>query len=199
MKRFLTAITLALVAGLALAGCGTSTDSGTSTRASTSAQFNDADVKFAQQMIPHHEQAVQMATMAKAKATTTDVKDLAAKIESSQAPEIEEMTSWLRQWGKDIPSGSGMGHDMGSMDMGDMPGMMSDDEMIILDTATGTQFDRMFLTMMIKHHEGAIEMAKAEQKDGKNADAVALAQKIAADQAAEITTMNGLLASLPQS
>jgi uncharacterized protein (DUF305 family) len=195
MKRLLTATALALVAALALAGCGTNTD--TSAGSSNAATFNDADVTFAQDMIPHHQQAVQMAKMAKANASTSEVTDLATKIEAAQGPEIDTMTGWLEQWDKPVPSGSGMNHDMGSM--GDMPGMMTDENLMALDKANGASFDRMFLTMMIKHHEGAIEMARTEQADGKNADALALAKKIEADQTAEIDTMNRLLDGLPQS
>lgn len=189
MKRLLSATTIAVVAALTLAGCGSTS---TSSSAST---FNDADVTFAQSMIPHHQQAVQMAQMAKTHASTTEVKQLADKIEAAQGPEIATMTGWLKAWGKPLPSGSDMsGHDMGSMS-GDMPGMMSDGEMKKLDVATGAEFDQMFLTMMIKHHTGAIEMAKTEQSDGKNPDAVALAKEIEADQTAEITRMKDLLES----
>ena len=77
----------------------------------------------------------------------------------------------------------------------DMPGMMSDDDMSGLEKATGAQFDQMFLTMMIEHHTGAIEMAKIEQSKGKNADAKALAKQIEADQTAEIAEMKELQTS----
>ncbi|MBA2773682.1 MAG: DUF305 domain-containing protein, partial [Nocardioidaceae bacterium] len=166
MKRLLSATTIAVVAALTLAGCGSTSTS------SSAGTFNDADVTFARSMIPHHQQAVQMAQMAKTHASTTEVKQLADTIEAAQGPEIATMTGWLKAWGKPLPSGSDMsGHDMGSMS-GDMPGMMSDGEMKKLDVATGAEFDQMFLTMMIKHHTGAIEMAKTEQSDGKNPDAV---------------------------
>ena len=105
------------------------------------------------------------------------------------------MTSWLNAWGKDAPSGTGMGGMDNNMGGDGMPGMMGESEMNDLDTATGTRFDRMFLTMMIEHHTGAIEMAKTEQADGQNPDAVALAKKIEADQTAEIAVMKDLLKS----
>lgn len=189
MKRFLGVLALALVAALALAACGNDAGSGSS---SSSSEFNNADVTFAQSMIPHHEQAVEMAKMAASHASTAEVKDLAAKIEAAQGPEIKTMSGWLKAWGKDVPSGSMGGMNHGS---GGMPGMMSDDDMMSLDSSDGAGFDRMFLTMMIEHHEGAIEMAKTEQADGKNADAVALAKKIEADQTAEIAVMKDLLQS----
>lgn len=191
MKRTLMSITFAVVAALTVAGCGNDTDSNDST-GSGGAQFNDADVTFAQQMIPHHEQAVEMATMAQEQASSTEVKQLAAKIEAAQGPEIDTMTGWLEDWGQEAPSDS-----MGGMDDSgsDMSGMMSDAEMESMGAATGAEFDQMFLTMMIEHHTGAIEMAKTEQQDGENPDAIALAEKIEADQTAEIAEMEDLLGS----
>ena len=156
--------------------------------------FNDADVMFAQSMIEHHKQAIEMASMAAGRAADAQVKELAGKIKAAQQPEIDTMNEWLTAWGKPMamPSmsmGTGMEH-------GSMPGMMSDADMTKLMGATGTAFDKQFLTMMIKHHEGAIEMAKQETAQGSNPDAKALAQKIVTDQQAEITTMNGILARL---
>jgi uncharacterized protein (DUF305 family) len=161
-------------------------------------------VTFAQSMIPHHQQAVQMAKMAVTNASSPEVKQLAEKIEPAQGPEIDTMTGWLKDWGKKAPSGSegGMGgtdhdsdDDTGSMGSGDMPGMMSGTEMKKMMGASGAGFDRMFLTMMTEHHTGAIKMAKTEQANGKSADAVALAKKIEADQTAEIAQMKQLLKS----
>ena len=209
MKRTLGLAALALVAALTVAGCGgndTSTGSTTSSSSSSSSSaFNDADVTFAQSMIPHHQQAVQMAKMAKTNASSPEVKQLAEKIEAAQGPEIDTMTGWLKDWGKKAPSGSesddmgGMDHDSDddrdSMGSGDMPGMMSGADMKKMMGASGAGFDRMFLTMMIEHHTGAIEMAKAEQANGKSTDALALAKKIEADQTAEIAQMKQLLKS----
>ncbi len=195
MKRPFSMIALALVAAVALAGCGDAQDSTNSTgnTGNTSTSFNDADLTFAQSMIPHHQQAVEMAKMARLQASSADVKELALKIEAAQGPEIATMSGWLDAWGKDVPSGSGMG----GMDHGSsgMPGMMDKDDMILLYSATGAGFDRIFLTMMIEHHEGAIEMAKTEQADGEYQDAVALASKIESDQTAEIAMMRDLLKS----
>ena len=194
MKRLFSVLAMA-VAAFALAACGNNTDTaggGSSSRSN----FNDADVTFAQSMIPHHEQAVVMAKMAKSHASSAEVKDLAAKIEAAQGPEIKMMSGWLKAWGEDASSGSGMTHGMGGgMGGSGMPGMMGDDDMMSLDSSDGAGFDRMFLTMMIEHHEGAIEMAKKEQVDGKNQDAVALAKKIESDQTAEIAVMKDLLKS----
>lgn len=193
MKRLFSVATLAVVATMALAACGSDNSSTTGNDtggSSSSSEFNDADVTFAQSMIPHHEQAVEMAEIAASNALSPEVKELAENIEAAQGPEIDTMTGWLESWGQDGPSDSmgGMDHDMGSM-----PGMMSDDDMMGLDAATGAGFDRMFLIMMIEHHEGAIEMARTEQADGENPDAVSLAKKIEDAQTTEIAQMQDLL------
>ncbi|MEP7090010.1 MAG: DUF305 domain-containing protein [Nocardioidaceae bacterium] len=186
MKRTLSFVALALAVALTVAGCGNGS------KTSSGGTFNDADVTFTQSMIPHHRQAVEMATLARTNGSAPEVKTLAVKIEGAQGPEIDTMTQWLKDWGQKVPSDSmsGMGHSGSSM-----PGMMSDADMRKLDAATGPTFDRMFLTMMTSHHSGAIEMAKTEQKDGKNPDAVALAKKIEADQTAEIADMEKILGS----
>ena len=199
IKRKLAAATLALAGTLTLAACGGddeghgmsgmgSDSSSQSTSMDESAGFNDADVTFASHMIPHHQQAVEMAELAETRAASQQVKDLATQIKNAQGPEIQQMTAWLEAWGQPMPS------DMGGMDMGgSMPGMMSEDEMSQLENATGAKFDRIFLTMMISHHEGAIEMANTEQADGKNQDAIDLAIQIEQAQTAEIATMRELL------
>jgi|tagenome__1003787_1003787.scaffolds.fasta_scaffold20096588_2 uncharacterized protein (DUF305 family) len=167
--------------------------------ATSSATFNDADVAFAQNMIPHHQQAVQMAAMATEHASDGQVKQLAAGIKQAQQPEIDTMNEWLTTWGAPTAGGAmssampGMSSAMPNMQHGAMPGMMSDADMAKLDAAHGTAFDKRFLTMMISHHEGAITMAKEEVAKGANPDATALAQKIIKDQQTEITTMKGIL------
>lgn len=194
MRTRMIAATLVAVAAATLTACSTSDDTSAKT------DFNDADVTFAQDMIPHHRQATEMAALASTRTDTAAVLDLATRIEAAQDPEITTMTGWLKSWAKDVPA---EGDDMGGMDdssMGgdganSMPGMMSDDQMSELKAASGAVFDQMFLTMMTEHHDGAIEMAKTEQKDGKNNDAVGLAEKIEKDQTAEIAEMRDLLAS----
>ncbi|EOD66863.1 DUF305 domain-containing protein, partial [Amycolatopsis vancoresmycina] len=106
--------------------------------------------------------------------------DLASRIEKAQDPEIRQMQGWLTTWG------AGMGH-------GSMPGMMSGADTQKLGQAKGAEFDKMWLGMMIEHHQGAVEMAKTELTKGSNADAKALARKIIDAQQAEITEMQGLL------
>jgi len=189
MKHRRTLAALLTAAALTLAGCADDSDAG------GDAKFNDADVTFAQGMIPHHQQAIEMAMLAEDRATSPEVKELAAAIEAAQDPEIETMTDWLETWGEDVPDDDMGGMDHGDMSGDDMPGMMSADDMGELEASDGTEFDQMFLTMMIEHHQGAIEAAQTEQKEGENPDALALAKQIETDQTAEIETMQDLLKS----
>ena len=192
MKRLL--LLLALV-GLAFsAACGSDDDPAVAPEASGESH-NDADVAFAQGMIPHHEQAIEMAEMALEKSESPEVTDLAARIVDAQGPEIEKLQYWLEEWGESA-SGDGGGH--GGMDMGDDEaktgtGMMTEDDMGALEKASGEEFDRMFLEMMIEHHKGAIEMAETELEDGEFADAQAMARDIIDAQQAEIEEMEGIL------
>lgn len=157
--------------------------------ASPGASFNDADVAFAQNMIPHHQQAVQMAELAASRTSNPDLKQLATQIKAAQDPEIQTMTGWLTAWGKPtMPTG---GHEGMAM-----PGMMSDADMTKLTAAKGTDFDRMFAQMMIAHHNGAIQMAKDEQAKGTNTEAKTLAATIEKDQAAEVTKLQQILDKL---
>jgi len=185
------------VAAFALAACGgaDNKDSGHSmaghsmgaSSAPATAGHNAQDVMFAQMMIPHHQQAIVMAKQAATKASSAQVKKLAAQIEQAQGPEIEMMTGWLKAWGAAMPSHSGM-------HMGD--GMMSDADMKKLDTLSGKEFDKAFLQMMIKHHQGAVTMAKTEQAQGSNAEAKALADRIVTSQTAEIAAMQKLFTTM---
>ncbi|HEX6354872.1 DUF305 domain-containing protein [Actinophytocola sp.] len=198
MRKYLT-VAAALVAFTA-AGCGGGDDTAgshesmsataTATSESASAEHNDQDVAFAQGMIPHHQQAVDMAKAAAEKATNPAVKALAGRVQGAQDPEIQRLTEMLESWGAPTePSGMpGMDHGSG----GD--GMMTDDQMAELDQASGAEFDQMWLQMMIEHHQGAVTMAKTELESGSDADAKALAQQIVDAQEAEITEMQGMLA-----
>ncbi|WP_328822438.1 DUF305 domain-containing protein [Micromonospora rubida] len=194
----------ALAAALALTACGsddhaspghdTPSAATGGAPASGSATFGDADVMFAQMMVPHHRQAVEMAELADTRAADAEVKHLAVQIKGAQGPEIATMTGWLTGWGRPVPP-DGPGHGMPGMDHG-MPGMMSDVDLTKLAGATGAEFDRQFLTMMIAHHEGAITMAREELAKGANADAKAMAQRIVTAQQGEIDAMNKILARL---
>lgn len=147
-------------------------------------EHNGQDVMFAQMMIPHHQQAITMAKQAAAKASSPEVKRLAADIEQAQGPEIQKMTGWLQDWGAPM-------RPAGGMHMGE--GMMSEHDLERLGGLSGKAFDKAFLQMMIEHHQGAIAMAGTEQAQGSSADAKALASGIVTSQSAEITKMRNLL------
>lgn len=165
-----------------------------SSSASESAAHNDADVTFVQGMLPHHEGALAMAQLADGRAMDPRVIDLADRIEAAQGPEIETMTGWLEEWGEPLPEENmgGMDHGSGGMDMEGM----SEEDMTALDSSSGAEFDRMFLEMMIPHHQGAVDMAKTEIADGSNPDAVDMAREIVESQTAEIEEMQTLLTEL---
>jgi uncharacterized protein (DUF305 family) len=165
---------------------GSSKSSATAAAPAKAGHFNDADVTFAQSMIPHHQQAVEMAQLADGRASDSEVKDIAAKIEKAQDPEIKTMTGWLQSWGKPTAMG-----DMPGMNMGD--GMMSDKGMKELKAMKGREFDKMFAQMMIDHHNGAISMAKTEQNRGQNADAKKMADGIVTGQSAEVNQLQSIL------
>ncbi|CAB4555062.1 unannotated protein [freshwater metagenome] len=204
-RRVLSLVTATLAAAALVAACssGESHSSMSDTSKQTipeSANFNATDVGFAQGMIPHHAQAVEMADLALEKSTNADVLALAKQIKASQNPEIQTMSGWLQSWGQKVPSTdsmSGGGHDMTDMGGMMMDGMMTEADMEKLESSSGTAFDRLWMELMIQHHEGAVRMSEDELKDGKNLDVKALAQTIVTSQQAEISTMNSLLSKLP--
>jgi uncharacterized protein (DUF305 family) len=182
-----------------------SAETGSTTGNATGENAHNAqDVAFAQGMIPHHRQALEMARLAADRSASAAVEDLAARIEKAQDPEITTMTGWLTAWGEDVPepapsntsTGSTGTESMPGMDHSahsGMPGMMDGQDMAELERASGRAFDTMFLTMMVEHHEGAVEMAGTEKTKGRYAPAKALADAIITAQNAEITEMNKLL------
>lgn len=151
------------------------------------ADHNDQDVMFARMMIPHHRQAVEMARLTEGRAADARVARLARRIEAAQAPEIRTMSGWLTAWGEPVHGESpAPAHHA-------MPGMMSPEDMRRLAGLSGRAFDRAFLTMMIRHHEGAVTMARDELRTGVYEPARRMAASIVAGQSAEITEMKGLL------
>ncbi|MFG1666163.1 DUF305 domain-containing protein [Streptomyces sp. Y7] len=197
VRRTALAVT-AVAAALVLAACGgdggTSDDASEASASSASAGAHNAqDVTFAQGMIPHHQQALQMAVMAAERASSAQVKDLAEQIRKAQDPEIRTMSGWLRSWGEDVPSAApGMGHSGHSGGSG-TAGMMDANDMDELMKASGRAFDTLFLTLMVEHHEGAVEMARTEKAEGRYGPATELADAVVTAQSAEIEDMNKLL------
>jgi uncharacterized protein (DUF305 family) len=194
MKKLLTASAL-VIASISLAGCTINLgspdkdDSGMmgengmmANKTVGSNSFSGADIMFAQMMVPHHQQAVDMGTLAETRALNPEVKALAAKIKAEQAPEIEQMKGWLT----DANASLDMGHEMG------MGGMLSDSQMKALANAKGAAFDKLYLEGMIGHHKGAIHMAQMVV-DSNNAEASALGKAIVDSQTKQITFMENLL------
>lgn len=165
------------------------TDHTHGSEASAAAPNNAADVTFVSGMIPHHEQAVEMSALVPQRSTNPEVIKLAADISAAQEPEIQTMKGFLAQWN----AGEGTGHE--GHDMGAMTGMVDDGSMAKLETLKGADFDKLWLTSMIGHHEGAVTMAKTEIADGANADAKALASHIVTAQEAEIAQMKQMVAA----
>lgn len=203
MKR-LAALSLVVIA--LVAGCGSDDEETVAgddaAPGESSEQLNDADVMFLQMMIHHHEQAVEMTELVEDRAESEDVRELAQRIEAAQGPEIEQMTTWLEEFGEPVEmdmsdmdmEGMDM-DDMEAMDIEGMSGMMSKEDMEALADAEGAEFDEMFLEMMIEHHRGAVDMAEDELEAGQFAEALELAQAIIDSQTAEIEEMEALLAA----
>lgn len=144
----------------------------------------EADVAFMRMMIVHHGQAVVMSDLAPTRASDARVKSLASRIRVAQAGEITLMRDWLRR-NKKLPAA---GHDHHSM-----PGMITPDELETLESSRSTAFDRLYLTLMIKHHEGALEMADTLLANGTDITTIQLAKDVVATQQAEINRMRDLL------
>jgi uncharacterized protein (DUF305 family) len=190
---------VAAVLGSATLACGSggtsfdeTTPPTTPAPSSSTMAFIDADVAFAQMMIPHHRQAVDMASLAESRSQDPEVKQLAAVIKSAQQPEIDTMMGWLRAWGWPTtppPSAGSAGHG----GHGAASGMMTPEDMNRLAGAQGREFDRMFVEMMIIHHIGAIEMAQDETVNGLSRDAIDLAKAIIRTQTEEVTTLQRIV------
>jgi uncharacterized protein (DUF305 family) len=156
-----------------------------STHAKSLQNLGMNEIMFAQMMIPHHEQAISMSATALKKSRNQEILKLSRQIKSLQSSETSQLTYWL----KATDSSMTMDHDM------KMSGMLSAKELASLKRLTGTQFDRTFLQLMIKHHQGALEMLDLIS-DSKNAEAKALAKAIKSAQSKEITSMKLLLNKL---
>lgn len=185
---------VALAGAISLAGCTINLggndsngmmDGGMMGNNKSASAFSGTDIMFAQMMIPHHQQAVDMSTLAETRSTNPEILALAKQIKDAQAPEIKQMTSWIESSG----AGMDMGHDMG------MGGMLTEEQMTALGKAQGAEFDKLYLEGMIGHHQGALQMAKMIE-DSNNAEAKTLAANIVKSQSAEIEKMKQMLAGM---
>ncbi|MFG2573034.1 DUF305 domain-containing protein [Streptomyces sp. NPDC048481] len=204
LTRRATLAAVCAAAALTLAACGTGGDGEASSApaapSSSSAAadaHNRQDVSFAQGMIPHHRQALEMAELAAGRTASAQVEDLASRIEKAQNPEITAMSGWLTAWGEKVPAKSGsMAGSMPGMDHSGgtaMPGMMGAADMDRLTKASGKEFDTLFLTMMVRHHQGAVDMAAVEKSKGAYGPARTMAGSVVTAQTAEIAEMNRIL------
>lgn len=177
-RRLAIAATAAFAAA-SLAACGTQTAPSTQDTAAApagamagmsaapaAAGFNQADVAFAQMMIPDHQMVAAMAALAEKKASSSDLKSLAAQMAKDNTASAATLQGWLKQWGKPAAG------DMAGMTM---PGAMTSKDMDMLTSMSGMQFDMMFAQMMVKHHQGSLQMARDEAAKGASAEAKAMA------------------------
>lgn len=154
-------------------------------------QHTAADVKFMQGMIAHHAQALEMTDLLRTRTRSEDMRKLALRIELSQSDEIEMMKDWLTARGEALPD-THAHHAHGAL----MPGMLTQEEMARLASADDTEFDRLFLEYMIRHHEGALVMVRelfAQPGAGQEAEIFAFASDVDADQRMEIERMSAML------
>ncbi|GII00916.1 DUF305 domain-containing protein [Planobispora takensis] len=142
---------------------------------------NAVDVKYVQDMVVHHRQALDMAVLAPSRARSATLKGLASRIQDAQGPEIQFMTSWLQRQGQRVP-------DHHARHEG-MPGMATPEQMESLKAASGEEFDRLFLQLMIAHHQGAISMSQRVFIGGSHITIQELAADVTATQSAEIRRM----------
>ncbi|MFE9810592.1 DUF305 domain-containing protein [Streptomyces sp. NPDC005227] len=145
---------------------------------------NAADLAYARMMITHHTQALRMTELAPDRAKSGPVRRIAERIAAAQGPEIATMKSWLKAHGG---AGASTGHDHA-----DMPGMATKAQLEELRAADGTAFDRLFLRLMITHHDGAITMATDVKAQGNNIQIEEMADDVIAQQTSEISRMRAM-------
>ncbi|WP_179968501.1 DUF305 domain-containing protein [Mycolicibacterium helvum] len=189
----IVAVTAALATAVVVSSCSKTDDhsqhaTSTTTTSATVAAHNADDVMFAQMMIPHHQQAVELAALAPEHSTNQALLTLATTISAQQQPEINAMKALLLQWDVDPNAmGDHGGHGAG------MQGMVDDATMAKLKSLNGPEFDTLWLQAMISHHQGAIDMAKAEIANGQSADMTAMAKTMVTAQQGEIDQMKQML------
>lgn len=202
-----------VVLGVALAGCGSAAPAGPAVivpggpgesaqvlpgaeaaERRTPVPVSPADVEFVAAMVPHHEQALELAALAPGRAVAPGVLAIADRISAVQGAEIAMMRSWLDVQDDALGGGHGGAHGGGGHEGGLHPGMATPEQVAALGAATGPAFDRMFLDLMIAHHEGALAMADAVRAGGTDVLVSQMADDVTATQSAEIGRMRDLLA-----
>jgi uncharacterized protein (DUF305 family) len=180
------AVLAALVTAVVVSACTDGSGPEHADQATSAVSHNAADVMFAQNMIPHHEQALELAAMVPTNTTNADLFVMAKHITADQRPEIRMLTGWLQQWGEAVPPVMA-GHGGMAVD-----GMVDPATMDKLKSLSGAEFDTLWVSSMIGHHQGAITMAQAEIAHGQNPDAVTLAKLIVTEQRNDIANMTRL-------
>ncbi|MEV4170281.1 DUF305 domain-containing protein [Nonomuraea sp. NPDC049709] len=149
-----------------------------------------SDVRFAEGMIPHHRQALEMTSLVEARTTTETIRAFARQIAAAQTPEIKAMSAWLTELGRPIPAEHAHEQATGY-------GMATQEELNALRAARGGAFDRLFLQLMIRHHEGAVKMAGEELAGGRDQRMRMMAKDVYSGQSIEIARMRQVLEKLP--
>jgi uncharacterized protein (DUF305 family) len=168
-------------------------------------RFTDADVRFMTRMIHHHAQAIEMAELAPQRAASPQLRTLAARIINAQRDEIATMRRWLETRGQPLPHSGDAAQGHAAMDHAQahsmpMPGMLTPEEIAALAAASGPRFDRLFLSSMIRHHQGAVTMVKelfATDGAAQDEEVFKFASDAQVDQATEIARMEAMLETLP--
>jgi uncharacterized protein (DUF305 family) len=198
-NRLITSLSLAIIATLSMAGCASGTNSSleepsVTANAAEQVGYSQPDLMFAQMMIPHHEQALEMSIIALEVSKNNDVLAIAQGIFDGQDTEIQQMKSWLSS-SSAKSAAEQMDHEAMGHGSGQMAGMASYEQIDQLAELATPEFDKLFLTLMIAHHEGALEMVSLIE-DSRNAEARTLAKEIVMTQKQEISKMKELLKEL---
>lgn len=189
----IVAVAAALAAAVVVSSCAKAEDhsqhaASTTATSDTVAAHNADDVMFAQMMIPHHQQAVELAALAPRHTGNQALLTLASAISAQQQPEINAMKALLLQW--DVDPNAPADH---SGHGAAMQGMVDDATMARLASLNGPEFDTLWLQAMINHHQGAVEMAKAEIANGQSVDMTSMAKAMVTAQQTEINQMKQML------
>ncbi len=192
VARVVTGAALSILLGVA--GCGTGVEEGSA-----------GDAEFVGRMVVQHDQAAEMAGLARDRADSPQVRRLADTLMADQLAERARLAGWLRDHDSPMPftgrpgDPDGMMHDgWGEMMDAPFPGMMSDADIGRLQAMSGPRFDRSFVQLMLRHHRGSLQLARAERAEGSDPDAVALARRVCREQRGQMVMMRDLLRSLPR-